>query len=289
MTDASIEWQNQQNAITTMQATFAKYGMTDLANSIIAGAQKGYSSDAMNLAMQTKPADPTLQGLYDAYSKRFSGNLQREAKGLPPLDPATYISTEDAYRKIVSVLPTGFYDSQSNFADFIGNNIDPSQLKERVDAAQKAIDDTDPYYKDALQSMYGLDPSHMIAHLLDPTAAAPLIERQAKAAEYGAAAARQGLAQGSVSDYEAYASGVGTGVGAEQGMAQIAAMTPGLTTLAQISNDQYNQGTAEQEIFGGLASAQRKRQQLSQQEVDRFTGRSNVASGSLNADNTGQF
>jgi len=289
MTDASIEWQNQQNAITTMQATFAKYGMTDLANSIIAGAQKGYSSDAMNLAMQSKPADPSLQGLYDAYSKRFSGNLQREAKGLPPLDPATYISTEDAYRKIVSVLPTGFYDSQSNFADFIGNNIDPSQLKERVDAAQKAIDDTDPYYKDALQSMYGLDPSHMIAHLLDPTAAAPLIERQAKAAEYGAAAARQGLAQGSVSDYEAYASGVGTGVGAEQGMAQIAAMTPGLTTLAQISNDQYNQGTAEQEIFGGLASAQRKRQQLSQQEVDRFTGRSNVASGSLNADNTGQF
>ena len=289
MTDASVEWQNQQNAITTMQATFAKYGMTDLANSIIAGAQKGYSSDAMNLAMQSKPADPSLQGLYDAYSKRFSGNLQREAKGLPPLDPATYISTEDAYRKIVSVLPTGFYDSQSNFADFIGNNIDPSQLKERVDAAQKAIDDTDPYYKDALQSMYGLDPSHMIAHLLDPTAAAPLIERQAKAAEYGAAAARQGLAQGSVSDYEAYASGVGTGVGAEQGMAQIAAMTPGLTTLAQISNDQYNQGTAEQEIFGGLASAQRKRQQLSQQEVDRFTGRSNVASGSLNADNTGQF
>jgi len=288
---ASDQWQSQQNAITTTQALFAKYGMTDLANSIITAGQKGYSADAMNLAMQSKPADPSLQGLYDAYSKRFVGNLQRESKGLPPLDPATYISTEDAYRKILasSGLPAGFYDSQSNFADFIGNNIDPSQLKERVSAAQKAIDNTDPYYKEALQSMYGIDPGHMIAHLLDPSAAAPLIERQAKAAEYGAAAARQGLAQGSVSDYEAYASGVGTGTGAEQGMAQVASMTPGLTTLAQISNDQYNQETAQQEVFGGLASAQRKRQQLSQQEVDRFTGRSNVASGSLNADNTGQF
>ena len=286
---ASDQWQSSQNAITTTQALFAKYGMTDLANSIITAGQKGYSADAMNLAMQSKPADPSLQGLYDAYSKRFTGNLQREAKGLPPLDPATYISTEDAYRKIVSVLPKGFYDSQSNFADFIGNNIDPSQLKERVDAAQKAIDDTDPYYKDALQSMYGLDPSHMIAHLLDPTAAAPLIERQAKAAEYGAAAARQGLAQAPVSQYEQYASGVGTGVGAEQGMAQVAEMTPGLTTLAQISGDQYNQDTAQQEVFGGLASARRKRQQLTQQEEARFTGRSNVETGSLGSGMTGQF
>jgi len=288
ITQASQDWQNQQNAITTMQATFAKYGMTDLANSIIAGAQKGYSSDAMNLAMQSKPSDPSLQGLYDAYSKRFVGNLAREAKGLPPLDPATYISTEDAYRKILSVLPKGFYDSPSNFADFIGNNIDPTQLKERVSAAQKAIDDTDPYYKQALQEMYGLDPSHMIAHLLDPTAAAPLIERQAKAAEYGAAAARQGLAQGSVSDYEAYASGVGTGVNAEAGMAQIAEMTPGLNTLAQIGGDQYSQQTAQEEVFGGLASAKRKRQKLTQQEEARFTGRSNVESGSLGSGMTGQ-
>ena len=289
MTDASVEWQNQQNAITTMQATFAKYGMTDLANSIIAGAQKGYSSDAMNLAMQTKPADPTLQGLYDAYSKRFSGNLQREAKGLPPLSPDQYISNEEAYRKVLQDLPTGFYDSQSNFADFIGNNIDVTQLQERVDAAKKAVDGTDPYYTQALESMYGIDAGHQVAYLLDPKAAQPLIDKQIKASAYGAAAARQGLAQGSVSDYEAYASGVGTRTSAEEGMAKIAAMTPGLTTLAQISNDQYNQGTAEQEVFGGLASAQRKRQQLSQQEVDRFTGRSNVASGSLNADNTGQF
>jgi len=289
ITKVSADWQNQQNAITTMQALFAKYGMTDLANSIVAGAQKGYSSDAMNLAMQSKPSDPSLQGLYDAYSKRFAGNLAREAKGLPPLSPNQYISTEDAYRKILSVLPKGFYDSPSNFADFIGNNIDPSQLQERVSAAQKAIDDTDPYYKQALQEMYGLDPSHMIAHLLDPTAAAPLIERQAKAAEYGAAALRQGLSQAPVSQYEQYASGVGTGVNAEAGMAQVAAITPGLTTLGQISGDQYSQDTAQQEVFGGLASARRKREQLSQQEQERFTGRSNVDSGSLGSGMTGQF
>jgi len=289
ITKASTDWQNQQNAITTMQALFAKYGMTDLANSIVAGAQKGYSSDAMNLAMQSKPSDPSLQGLYDAYSKRFAGNLAREAKGLPPLSPDQYISTEDAYRKILAVLPKGFYDSQSHFNDFIGNNIDPSQLQERVSAAQKAIDNTDPYYKQALQEMYGLDPSLMIAHLLDPTAAAPLVERQARAAEYGAAAARQGLSQAPVSQYEAYATGVGTGVDAEKGMAQVAEITPGLTTLGQISGDQYNQQTAQEEVFGGLASARRKREKLSAQEEARFTGRSNVESGSLGSGMTGQF
>jgi len=233
----------------------------------------------------------TLLPTTQEYQTRFSGNQLRIKNGLSAIPMSQYLANEDAYQSVLrsAGLPKGFHDSQSNFADFIGNNIDPSQLKERVSAAQKAIDGTDPYYKDALQSMYGLDTGHMIAHLLDPEAAAPLVERQAKAAEYGAAAARQGLAQGSVSDYEAYASGVGTGAGAEQGMAQIASMTPGLTALAQISGDQYNQGTAEQEVFGGLASAQRKRQQLSQQEIDRFTGRSNVVAGSLNADNAGQF
>ena len=135
--------------------------------------------------------------------------------------------------------------------------------------------------------MYGLDAGHMIAHILDPEAAAPLVEKQAKAVEYGAAAARQGLTQAPTGQYEQYAAGVGTGVGAEQGMAQVAAMTPGLSALAQMSGDQYSQQTAEQEVFGGLASAQRKRQKLVAEEEARFTGRSNIESKSLQGDTAG--
>jgi hypothetical protein len=227
----------------------------------------------------------------DVYKQRFAGNQDRIKAGLPPLSMNQYIANETGYRAALRAagLPTGFKDSKADFASFIANDVSVTEFNDRLTTAKKAIQDTDPYYTQALQSMYGLDAGHMVAHLLDPTAAQPLIEKQAKAAEYGAAAMRQGLATAPTSQYEAYASGVGTGVGAEQGMAQIASMAPGLETLAQISGDQYNQKTAEEEVFGGLASAQRKRQQLSQQEVDRFTGRSNVVSGSLNADNVGQF
>lgn len=129
----------------------------------------------------------------------------------------------------------------------------------------------------------------MIAHMLDPNAAAPLIEKQSKAAEFGAAAARQGLQVGSdqAAQFEQYANGVPTGVGAEQGMQQVAYMTPTLSGLASISGTGYDQATAMSEVFGGSVDAQRKREQLINQEQNRFTGRSNVESKSLKASNEG--
>jgi len=290
-TIAAQNVQQQTNAIASLQALFQNYGMTNIANAIVGAVQKGYTTDTIQIGMQAPSSDPSLNALNQAYTQRFAGNVARVKAGLPPLDPATYISNETAYKSALrsAGLPKGFYDSQDAFAKLIANDVSPTEFNQRISAAKQAIDNTDPYYTQALQNMYGLDAGHMVAHLLDPEAAAPLVEKQAKAVEYGAAAARQGLSQSPVSDYEAYAGGLGTGVGAEAGMAQIAAMTPGLTTLAQISGDQYNQKTAEQEVFGGLASAQRKREQLVSQEEQRFTGRSNVDSKSLSGDNVGQF
>ena len=277
---------NISDARDIFKTLLASYGFSDdQVSQLLPQVTKWHASYTMDEIAST------LLPTTNVYKQRFAGNEARVKAGLPPLSYSQYLSNEAGYRAALrgAALPVGFKDSDSDFASFIGNDVSVTEFNDRLTAAKKAIDNTDPYYSQALQSMYGLDAGHMIAHLLDPTAAAPLIERQAKAAEYGAAAMRQGLATAPTSQYEAYASGVGTGVGAEQGMAQIASMAPGLETLAQISGDQYNQKTSEEDVFGGLASAKRKAQQLSQQEVDRFTGRSNVVSGSLNADNTGQF
>ena len=271
----------KQDAIANLTKMFEGYNLGSLASRIAEFIYQGYSANTTSLLLQDAPE----------YKKRFAANDARIKAGLPVLSPSDYLATENAYRAVLqnAGLPKGFYDDQSDFERLIAGNIDASQLKQRVDAAAKAVDNTDPYYRDALQNMYGLDAGHMIAHLLDPEKAAPLVEKRAKAVEYGAAALRQGLAQGPVSQYEAYAGGMGTGVGAEQGMAQIASMTPGLSALAQISGDQYSQQTAEQEVFGGLASAQRARQKLTAEEEARFTGRSNVDSKSLQGDTAGQF
>jgi len=269
------------DAVVSTIAIFEKYNLGSLGPRIVEFYQQGYSNDTVQLLLQDDPE----------YKKRFAANDARVKAGFPVLSPKEYLATEDAYRAILqdAGLPKGFYDDTSDFQKLIAADLSASAVKRRVDAAAKAVDNADPYYKEALQNMYGLDAGHMIAHLLDPEAALPLIEKQSKAVEYGAAAARQGLTQAPTSQYEAYASGVGTGVGAETGMAQVAEITPGLTTLGQISGDQYNQQTAQDEVFGGLASARRKRQKLTQEEETRFTGRSNVESASLGSGMTGQF
>lgn len=221
---------------------------------------------------------PTTQ----VYQERFSANASRIKNGLPPLAPNAYLTMENNYRAILkdAKLPPGFYDNASDFASFISQDISPSELKFRADSAAQAVNNTDPYYKQSLQDLYGIDEGMMVAHMLDPERAMPLIEKQAKAVQMGAAAKRQGLSV-STAEAENLAMNNITGVSAEQGMATIAEMTPGLSALAQIGGDQYDQATAESEVFGGLASAKRKRQQLTQQEQDRFTGRSSVDSKSL--------
>ena len=50
--------------------------------------------------------------------------------------------------------------------------------------------------------------------------------------------------------------------------------------------DGYNQSTAEQETFNGLASAQRKRQRLTAREVAQFGGSTGAARGSFGTGNT---
>jgi hypothetical protein len=224
---------------------------------------------------------PTTQ----EYQQRFAGNAARVKNGLSALSPAEYIANENSYRTALQSagLPKGFYDSQDAINKLISSDVSPTEFNDRIRSAQTAIAGSDPYYTQSLQEMYGLDNGHMIAHLLDPTAAAPIVERQAAAAAYGAAALRQGLTltPDQTQQFEQYASGVGTGVNAEQGMQQIASMLPTVEKLGNISGQNYDQNTAQQEVFGGLASAQRARENLLNQEQSRFTGRSNITSQSL--------
>ena len=268
------------DAIANLTKTFENYGLGSLAPRIAEFVYNGYSSDTVSLLLQDSPE----------YKQRFAGNEARRKAGLPVLSPSDYLSTESSYRQIMASagLPKGFYDSPDSFAKFIGQDVSPTELKTRVDTAAKAVDNTDPYYTQALRDMYGFSNGDMIAHLLDPEAAAPLVMKQAKAVEYGAAAARQGLSM-TTTGAENLAVNNQTGVSAEQGMSQIAEMTPGLSGLAGISGETYNQDTAQEEVFGGLASAKRKREQLINQEEDRFTGRSNVDSKSLQGNIEGSF
>lgn len=224
------------------------------------------------------------------YQERFAANQARIKNGLKPLTPSEYLAAEESYRSVMrdAGLPQGFYDSADDFNGFISNDVSPYEAKTRINAASQAVNNSDPAYKQALRELYGIDEGMMVAQMLDPDRALPLIEKQAKAVEFGAAAVRQGLTPTKIGE-EFSTSGPATGYTASQGYAAIANILPVTEKLGQIYGEEYTQGEAEQEVFSGLASAKRKRQKLGQMETSTFGGQSGLSAGSLKTNKSAQF
>ena len=224
------------------------------------------------------------------YKQRFVANESRVKNGLAPLSPTAYLSAEKSYRAALKEagLPAGFYDSSDDFAGFIGQDVSPYEIKLRADAAARAVNNADPAYTKALRDIYGIDAGMMTAFMLDPERALPLVEKQAKAVEFGTAAVKQGLQATKIGEQFAER-GPATGYTADQGYSAIAGILPVAQNLGQVYGETYDQATAEQEIFSGLESAKRKRQKLGQMETSTFSGQSGVAAGSLKTSKSGQF
>ena len=224
------------------------------------------------------------------YKQRFIANENRIKNGLSPLSPSEYLAAEESYRAVLkdAGLPAGFYDSSDDYSGFIGQDTSPSEIKMRADAAARAVNNTDPAYTQALRDIYGIDAGMMTAFMLDPERALPLVERQAKAVEFGTAAVRQGLQATRLGEQFA-TQGPATGYSAEQGYSAIAGILPTAQSLGSIYGQTYDQATAEQEVFLGLESAKRKRQKLGEMETSTFSGQSGLSAGSLKSSKSGQF
>ena len=256
-----------ENAIELLKRTFANYGLESLADTITDLVRKGYKSDTISLMLQDT----------DAYKKRFAANEARKKAGLAVLSPAEYLATEAAYRQVMSAagLPKGFYDSTDDFTKFLANDMSPSELNQRVAAAEKSVANTDPMYQDQLRKLYGLSNGEMIAYALDPDKALPIIERRAKAVDYATAAAQQGVNVG-LQPSEYYA-GLGvTEAQARQGFSQIAQTMPTYEKLQNIygSEGQDVLGNLQAAAFGGTGQAAAEQDILKKrrQEIGQFSG-----------------
>lgn len=272
------------NAIASLNATFNAMGLgSEIASAVTDMVQKGYTTDTiMLIAQDPSSKDPVAT----AFQKRFSGNAARIKAGLAPLDPATYMANERAYRATMKAagLPEGFYDSPDDFAKFIGNDVSPTELKTRVDIASDAISNADPFYVNSLKSMYGLTTGEMIAHALDPQAALPLLQKQASATKIGTAAARQGWGISATGAENLAQQGV-TESQAAQGFRTVAGMQTEQQRLAEIwGGDAAAQGqNLVASTFGtaGAAYADQQIKALQAKEINAFSGGSGAGKGSL--------
>lgn len=265
----------QRDAAMALINLFSQYGLQSLANKVIDYVKQGFSTDTMSVMLQQTPE----------YKKRFAGNTAREKAGLPVLSPAEYIATERQYRQVMSAagMPKGFYDQTSDFEKFIGNDMSPSELNDRVKAWQD-VAQADKATTDELRRLYGMSTSDYAAYLMDPARATPVLQAQARAVTFAGAASRHGyeITKGLAEQYGGGAYDV-SAQDAEKGFAtiqEVQAKTDELSKLYHLGG--YSVQDAADEVFGGDATQTDKRQKATNAEKATFSDSSKGATGSAN-------
>jgi len=253
---------SNRDAFVALETLFTSYGLGSLVNDIFNFIQQGYSQDTISLLLQQTPA----------YQQRFAGNAIRQKNGLAVLSPADYLATESSYYQVVKAagLPISFYDSPSDWTNWIGNDVSPSEVQSRVQMAQVATEQAPQDLVQALGQM-GVPKESLVAYFLDDTKALPLLQNQFNAAQIGAAALRNNL----VMDPARATMLANMGISSDQANTayqQIGESLPTLEELGRIYNQNYTQQTAENAILFGNSQAQLETSQLNAKEQAAFSG-----------------
>ena len=281
-----------QGALALLTSTLQGYGLDpngSLSGAIMGLIQDNYDASTIAVLAQdpasVKSTDPSVAALATAWNARFPGNVARQAAGLAPLDPATYISTEQSYQAVLSRagIPASSPLMQASYiGELMGNDLSPAEVDQRVTAAQTAITATDPYTVAALQQNFGLTPTDMVTHLLDPSVASSVIAQKVTASQIQGEASRNGLSTNLANAM--YLAGAGVNQSAAQsGYGKIANVLPAATNISNIYGNQtglnYNQQTGEQQYLLNNGQAALTQQKLSAYETANFSAQSGINPG----------
>lgn len=169
-----------QSARALLEGTLGEYGLSALADRVWQQYLNGIPIEQIMLDLRKTPE----------YKARFPGMDALSQKGRAISEEA-YIRIEREYVSLFrqSGLPAGFYDGADDFASFIANEVSPQEMSSRLDLARVAMYELPPQVRDEWARLYGRTPGELMAQMLDPTKAEPLIRQQWAAAQ-GSAAAR---------------------------------------------------------------------------------------------------
>jgi hypothetical protein len=280
--------QRDIDAFALLKETFRLYDLEELFPAIDKLMKDDVGPEQAALLLKTDPR-------YNAvYVQRFAGNEARRKAGLNVLSEAEYLTLEDSYSSTLKAyglpaqLGSDRKSRQSQMANLIGSDISATEFKGRIQTVVDRVENADPSIKSAMTNFYGIKDSDLVSYFLNPEQNLPKLQEKVTAAEIGAAASAQSLATSKDAAEGLARFGI-TKEEARSGYATIGEVMPTASKLGQIYGDQYTQETAEQEVFKGLASAKRKRQQLAEREVASFSGSSGRMRTGRPQGNTGQF
>ena len=190
------------------------------------------------------------------YKTRFKGLELRAAAGLPPISEQQYIEIEDDFRQVLRTngMHKGFYDSQEDFAKFIGSDVRGDELNTRIQSGFRAVTETEPGTRDELKRLYGIGDSDIAAYFLDPArfSQSEAVKR-AEAARRASTAREQGFTIGAGQAEELVQRGV-TQTQAQQGFGALAEQR-GLFEAQMQGEDVIGQEEQIAAAFGTSAAA----------------------------------
>jgi hypothetical protein len=264
----------RKDAFALLADTFKSYGLDSLAETI-----KGY----MTQNIGPNEATLLLKGT-QAYKDRFAGNVTRVAAGKNAINESTYLTLENQYAEVLKAYGQNALGSRAEYANLIGNDISNIELGDRLKLAVTRVQQADPSVKAQLKQFYpNITDADLVSYFLKPDQTLPALERKVTSAEIGAVATSQGLNTSATSAEDLAAFGVDRPT-AIKGYSTIGSILPEATKLSDIYGEakiNYTQKTAEEEVFKGNASAERKRKQLAALESAQFSGSAGVGSAGL--------
>lgn len=231
----------------------------------------------------------------EPYLRRFEGNRKRLQAGLAPLDDKTYLANEAAYGKIFEAYGLKQFANRERYANFIGSDIAPDEVAERVQLVFNRVNNAMPQVSKALLQFYPeLTTQDLMAYSLDPVNQLPALQRKIQAAEIGGAALAQNLrtsltpttftgegaapftnvARGTIG-VEAMQKAGATAETAARASAFVADVLQPAEKISAIYGDrlaQYGQQQAEQEAFLSSVEAKKRREALAAAERAAFQG-----------------
>jgi len=275
------------DAYSLLESTFKDYGLEELVPEIKRFMEEGLGSNQAAVELRKTTS----------YINRFRGNEIRRAAGLNVVSEAAYLELENSYNETLRAYGLqGYFGadrkvSQAKMAEIIGNDINAPEFKDRIDTVVTRVNNSDPNIKATLKMFYNIQDDDLVKYFLNPKENLPKLQQKVLSAEIGSEAIKQNLLTDVTSASALAQLGI-TKDEARKGYEGIATVLPTATKLGQIYGEEginYTQKTAEEEVFGQLESAKRKRLKLAEKEVGTFSGSSGLARGALGSGNNSAF
>jgi hypothetical protein len=268
----------KQKASDKLTALFSAYGLETLAPFINTRIMADVSEEMLLLELYDQPE----------YQKRFPGMKALRAKG-KAITEKEYSNDEKAMIQTARFfdLPKGFYDGPEDFGALIGNLVSPKEFQDRLQIGQDLSRTLNPSVKQQLIDFYGVGEGDLTAFVLDADKALPLIQKQAKAAQFvgiGRAAGFElrGITSGqaeNIAGTESYAKLSERELA--QALGQAGQLRRTQKRLSGIEGQDYSEQEALSAVIEGSPQALLASQQRAQREGARFSARGGVTGVSL--------